>query len=101
MNWKPLALAGVLALALAGCAADTKKQAVEYWDDTTITTKVKSKLFDDPQTSGFAISVKTYQGTVQLSGFVNSEKERTRAGELAKSVQGVKDVKNDLIVKPK
>jgi len=101
MNWKPLVLAGVLALALAGCAADTKKQAVEYWDDTTITTKVKSKLFDDPQTSGFAISVKTYQGSVQLSGFVSSEKERARAGELAKSVQGVKDVKNDLIVKPK
>lgn len=94
-------LACVLSLALAGCAADTKKQAVEYFDDTTITTKVKAKLFDDPQTSGFAISVKTYQGTVQLSGFVTSDKEKDRAAELTKGVPGVKSVKNDLIIKTK
>ncbi len=94
-------LAGLLALALAGCAADTKERAGEYFDDTTITTKVKTKLFDDPQTSGFAITVKTYKGTVQLSGFVNSDKEKDRAGELAKAVPGVKDVKNDLIIKSK
>lgn len=94
-------LASVLSLALAGCAADTKKQAVEYFDDSTITTKVKARLFDDPQTSGFAIGVKTYQGTVQLSGFVDSDKEKARAEELAKAVAGVKSVKNDLIVKPK
>lgn len=103
MNWKRLTLliACLLSLSLAGCAADTKKQAVEYFDDSTITTKVKAKLFDDPQTSGFAIGVKTYQGTVQLSGFVTSDKEKDRAAELAKGVAGVKDVKNDLIVKPK
>src|SRR3989344_386291 len=94
-------LAVLLSLALAGCAADTKKQAVEYVDDTTITTKVKTKLFDDPQTSGFAISVKTYQGTVQLSGFVTSDKEKNRAEDLTKTVSGVKTVKNDLIVKTK
>ena len=91
----------VLALVLGGCATDTKKQAVEYFDDTTITTKVKTKLFDDPQTSGFAISVKTYQGTVQLSGFVTSDKEKDRAAELTKDVPGVKSVKNDLIIKTK
>lgn len=96
-----LLFAVILPLALAGCATDTKKQAVEYFDDTTITTKVKTKLFDDPQTSGFAISVKTYQGTVQLSGFVNDEKEKNRAEELAKTVPGVKTVKNDLIIKQK
>ncbi len=91
----------ILSLALAACAADTKKQAVEYFDDTTITTKVKTKLFDDPQTSGFAISVKTYQGTVQLSGFVTNDKEKSRAEELTKAVPGVKSVKNDLIIKTK
>lgn len=103
MNWKRLILLfGILlSLSLAGCAADTKERAGEYFDDTTITTKVKTKLFDDPQTSGFAITVKTYKGTVQLSGFVNSDKEKDRAGELAKAVPGVKDVKNDLIVKSK
>ena len=94
-------LACLLSLTLVGCATDTKKQAVEYFDDTTITTKVKTKLFDDPQTSGFAISVKTYQGTVQLSGFVTSDKEKDRAAELTKGVPGVKSVKNDLIVKSK
>ncbi len=103
MNWKRPAFlcACLLSLSLAGCASDTKERAGEYFDDTTITTKVKTKLFDDPQTSGFAITVKTYKGTVQLSGFVNSDKERDRAGELAKGVPGVKDVKNDLIVKTK
>lgn len=91
----------ILSLAIVGCAADTQNQAVEYFDDTAITTKVKSKLFDDPQTSGFAIGVKTYQGTVQLSGFVTSDKEKDRAAELTKGVPGVKSVKNDLIVKNK
>jgi osmotically-inducible protein OsmY len=102
MNRKRLALlfAGLLSLALAGCAG-TKEAVSEYFDDSTITAKVKTKLFDDPQTSGFAITVKTYKGTVQLSGFVNSDKEKARAGELAKAVPGVKEVKNDLIVKSK
>lgn len=90
----------LLSLALAGCAG-TKESASEYVDDATITTKVKTKLFDDPQTSGFAITVTTYKGTVQLSGFVSGDKEKTRAGELAKGVEGVKDVKNDLIIKSK
>ncbi len=94
-------LAGLLALALAGCAADTKERASEYFDDSTITTKVKTKLFDDPQTGGFAITVTTYKGTVQLSGFVANDKEKARAEELAKGVAGVKNVKNDLIVKDK
>ncbi len=103
MNRKRLVLlfVSLLSLTLAGCAADTKQRAAEYFDDSTITTKVKTKLFDDPQTSGFAITVKTYKGTVQLSGFVNSDKEKTRAEELTKGVPGVKDVKNDLIIKAK
>lgn len=103
MNWKRLTLLFVclLSLSLAGCASDTKERAGEYFDDTTITTKVKTKLFDDPQTSGFAITVTTYRGTVQLSGFVGDEKEKGRAEELAKAVPGVKEVKNNLIVKTK
>lgn len=91
----------LLTLALAGCAADTKERAGEYIDDTSITTRVKTKLFDDPQTSGFAITVTTFKGTVQLSGFVSDEKEKGRAEELAKAVPGVKEVKNNLIVKTK
>lgn len=101
LSWKRNALfICLLSLALAGCAG-TKESASEYVDDATITTKVKTKLFDDPQTSGFSITVTTYKGTVQLSGFVSSDKEKDRAGELAKGVEGVKDVKNDLIIKTK
>ena len=91
----------ILSLVLAGCAADTKERTGEYIDDTGITTRAKTKLFDDPQTSGFAISVTPYKGTVQLSGFVSGEKEKSRAEELARTVPSVKSVKNDLIVKNK
>ena len=91
----------ILSLVLAGCAADTKERTGEYIDDTGITTRVKAKLFDDPQTSGFAITVTTHKGTVQLSGFVSGEKEKSRAEELARTVPSVKSVKNDLIVKGK
>lgn len=91
----------ILSLVLAGCAGDTKERTGEYIDDTGITTHVKAKLFDDSQTSGFAITVTTYKGTVQLSGFVNSEKEKSRAEELTKTVPNVKSVKNDLIAKTK
>ena len=91
----------ILSLVLAGCAADTKERTGEYIDDTGITTRVKAKLFDDPQTSGFAITVTTHKGTVQLSGFVSGEKKKSRAEELARTVPSVKSVKNDLIVKNK
>ena len=91
----------LLSLSLVGCAADTKERTGEYIDDAGITTRVKAKLFDDPQTSGFSITVTTYKGTVQLSGFVSGEKEKSRAEELAKTVPSVKSVKNDLIVKSK
>ncbi len=94
-------LACLLSLSLIGCATDTKERASEYIDDAGITTRVKTKLFDDPQTSGFAITVTTYKGAVQLSGFVSSEKEKNRAEEVAKTVLSVKSVKNDLIIKNK
>ena len=45
------------------------------------------------------ISVKTYQGVVQLSGFVDTPQEVSKAGEVAKNVDYVQSVKNDLIVK--
>jgi osmotically-inducible protein OsmY len=45
------------------------------------------------------VQVETFKGTVQLSGFVGSERERQRAAELARSVEGVKEVRNDLQLK--
>ena len=71
----------------------------EYVDDSVITTKVKSLLAADDFLKSFQISVETYKGVVQLSGFVNSQAAVDKAVEIAKSVQGIKSVKNDLIVK--
>lgn len=67
-------------------------------NDALITTRVKTALFQDPQASGFQISVHAYRGVVQLSGFVDTVDQKQRAGELAGRVEGVQAVHNDLIV---
>ena len=68
-------------------------------DDPVITTKAKSLLATDDFLKSFQIGVETYKGTVQLSGFVGSQKAVDKAGEIARSVKGVKTVKNNLSVK--
>jgi hyperosmotically inducible protein len=86
--------------ALVACASTSKKESTgEYVDDSVITTKVKSQLAADDFLKSFQISVETYKGTVQLSGFVNTIKAVDKADEIAHSVKGVKYVKNDLVVK--
>lgn len=86
--------------AFMGCAATQKHESTgEYVDDTVITTKVKTAIFNEDTLKTFQINVKTYQGVVQLSGFVDSGKSVSKAGEVARRVVGVKEVKNDLIVK--
>jgi osmotically-inducible protein OsmY len=90
----------MLMVAFAACASTSKQESTgEYIDDSVITTKVKSLLAADDFLKSFQISVETYKGTVQLSGFVGSEKAVDKAGEIARSVKGVKFVQNDLIVK--
>jgi osmotically-inducible protein OsmY len=90
----------LVASALAACAGSpTTKSTGELIDDTAITTKVKSRLIGDKDVSALDVQVETFKGTVQLSGFVGSERERERAAELARSVDGVKEVKNDLRLK--
>jgi osmotically-inducible protein OsmY len=84
----------------AACASTSKHESTgEYVDDSVITTKVKSLLAADDFLKSFQIGVKSYKGTVQLNGFVNSQKAIDKAGEIAGSVKGVTSVKNDLIVK--
>jgi osmotically-inducible protein OsmY len=85
---------------IAGCAATrTQESTGEYFDDSTITAKVKAEILGDPALKVFQISVETFRGVVQLSGFVNSAEIRSRAAVVASRVSGVKSVKNDLIVK--
>jgi osmotically-inducible protein OsmY len=90
----------MLMVAFVACASTSKQESTgQYVDDSVITTKVKSLLAADDFLKSFEISVETYKGTVQLSGFVGSQKAVDKAGEIAASVKGVKSVKNDLIVK--
>ena len=87
-----------LILAFASCAATrTKESTGEYVDDSSITAKVKAELVNDPVTKAREISVETFKGVVQLSGFVNTPEEKDRAGEIARGVKGVADVKLSLI----
>jgi osmotically-inducible protein OsmY len=92
-------LSMLIATFVACASTPTQESTGEYVDDTVITTKVKSLLAVDDFLKSFQISVETYKGTVQLSGFVGSQKAVDKADEIARSVKGVKSVKNDLIVK--
>lgn len=83
--------------ALTACqATNSRESTAEYFDDATITTKVKAKFVEDKAVSALNIKVNTYQGTVQLSGFAKSAEEAERAAQIARSVNGVKMVKNDI-----
>jgi osmotically-inducible protein OsmY len=89
----------LIATFVACASTRTQESSGEYVDDSVITTKVKSLLAADDFLKSFQISVETYKGTVQLSGFVNSQQAVDKAGQIATSVKGVTSVKNDLIVK--
>ncbi|MDF3034130.1 MAG: osmY 1 [Alphaproteobacteria bacterium] len=91
-----------IAIVLAACAAFSGRETMgQYVDDATITTSVKSRILEDPDLKMFQIHVETFQNQVQLSGFVDSSKEMARAGQVARSVEGVQDVKNNLVVRKK
>ena len=90
----------MLIATFAACSSTrTHESTGEYVDDSVITTKIKSLLASDDFLKSFEISVETYKGIVQLSGFVDSQKAVEKAGEVARGVQGVKSVKNSLNVK--
>jgi len=106
MQLSRIALAVVLATAVGGtlvttgCASTaTQSSAGEVVDDSLITTKVKAAFVEDKQVSAMNINVETFKGTVQLSGFANNATEMNRAAEIARSVKGVKAVKNDIRLK--
>jgi osmotically-inducible protein OsmY len=87
-------------MGLLGCSTtQSHESSGQYVDDSVITSKVKAAIVDDMALKGFEINIKTYQGVVQLSGFVDSADKVSKAGELARGVTGVTEVKNDLIVK--
>ena len=90
----------VLIAAIAACASTrTRESTGEYVDDSVITAKVKVLLANDDFFKSFQIGVETFKGVVQLSGFVNSQQAIDKAGQIARSVKGVRSLKNNLIVK--
>jgi hyperosmotically inducible periplasmic protein len=68
-------------------------------DDTALTTKVKTALLGDASIKGLTVSVETIQGDVRLSGFVESQAQIDQALKVAKGVDGVKSVRNELSLK--
>jgi osmotically-inducible protein OsmY len=80
----------------AGPAESTAANAGRVVDDSVITGKVKAALVADPTTKAHQISVETFQGVVQLSGFVDTSEAKMRASQVAETVEGVRDVKNEL-----
>jgi osmotically-inducible protein OsmY len=89
-----------LTLALSGCQALTGETLGEHIDDTTITTTVKAKLAQEKGATLTRIQVDTDRGVVQLTGVVQSPAERSRAEQITRGVGGVKNVVNNLQVRP-
>ena len=80
-----------------GCATQSKPQtAGAYMGDAWVTTQVKTGILNEPSLKVAQINVETYQGVVQLSGFVDNAASQAKAVEIAKSVKGVTSVKNDM-----
>ena len=100
-RWVLVAMMGAAAAACTttkdeGPTEHAAANAGRVVDDSVITGKVKAALVADPTTKAHQISVETFEGVVQLSGFVDSSEARSRATQVAKQVEGVKNVKNDL-----
>ncbi len=90
----------IIAIALGACASTkTQESTAEYVDNSAVTAKVKTVLINDQRIQSLPIKVKSYKGVVQLSGFVDDRTQAKRAEALARQVEGVKEVQNDLIVK--
>jgi osmotically-inducible protein OsmY len=92
--------ASFMILTMVACAPTEKREGTgEYIDDAVITTKVKAALAADPDVKATEVKVKTYKGVVQLSGFVSSADAARKAVEIARKVEGVREVKNDMEIK--
>ena len=95
------AVAAVALLTATGCAVTRGQETVgAYIDDATITTQIKARFADNTQVAATSISVETLNGTVLLSGFAKNTTEKTMAESIARGVNGVKSVKNEITVRP-
>jgi osmotically-inducible protein OsmY len=87
-------------IVISGCASTQKQEGMgEYVDDSVLTSKVKAAILKEPSLSSAEINVESFKGVVQLSGFVNSRADISKAVEVARSVSGARSVKNDMRLK--
>ncbi len=103
MNAKKTLMAAVAAMGLMGAwalqADEAKRSVGEYADDKLLVSKVKTALISDKTADADEINVEAYKGVVQLNGFVDNDKEKAQAETVARAVDGVKGVENNLAIK--
>ena len=96
-----IALVAGATIVSTGCAVIRGQETVgAFVDDTAITTAVKAKFVEDKSVDAGAIKVETLNGTVALSGFAKSNAEKAQAEFLARNTKGVREVRNNLTVRP-
>ncbi|WP_298833248.1 BON domain-containing protein [uncultured Piscinibacter sp.] len=95
------ALTAIALLTISGCAVTRGQESVgAYVDDATITTQIKSRFVESKEVDAASIRVETLNGTVMLSGFAKSANEKAAADAIARKVNGVKSVKNEIAIQP-
>lgn len=104
MNTPRLVFTAALAaslIVLSGCAVTRGQESVgAYVDDAAITTTIKARFVDNRQVDAASIKVETLNGTVLLSGFAKNSNERIAAETIARNTSGVRNVRNEIIVRP-
>ena len=87
-------------LTLTGCAGSSNTRSTgQYIDDKTLQRQVRSSLSDNGEYKFDQVNVDLYRGTCQLSGFVDTQAQKNKAGDIAKGVQGVTSVDNNITVR--
>lgn len=95
------AASAIVLITASGCAVTRGQETVgAYVDDAAITTKIKARFVDNKDVDTLSIKVETLNGTVMLSGFAKSANEKATAEVLARKVEGVRAVKNEIAVRP-
>lgn len=96
-----IATAALLIISASGCAVSRGQETMgAYVDDAGITTLVKARMTESKLVSASSISVETLNGSVMLSGFAKNSVEKSEAERIARGVNNVKSVKNEIAVRP-
>lgn len=94
-------VAAIALLTASGCAVTRGQETVgAYVDDATITTQIKSRWIENREVDAASIHVETLNGTVLISGFAKNANEKATAEAIARKVNGVRSVRNEIVVRP-